>query len=170
MFRRRISQRRILREPSQYPTINFTVEVEQKKNPFLDVCFQRQDHKFEFNIHRKPASTNRYINQSSFHPYQHKAAVFHAMAHRLTQIPMQPRNYHAERKNIFKIGTMNGYNETFVRSIIEKHERNKRQLECSTMFQHLNRRKYFQGKTPYLTIQNYQKTSVNRLNNKTFEW
>jgi hypothetical protein len=63
----------------------------------------RADH-FQFSLYRKSIATNLYMNQSSFHPCRLKVTAFHALAHRLTHVPMHPETYHAERYKIFKIG------------------------------------------------------------------
>jgi inner membrane protein involved in colicin E2 resistance len=65
------------------------------------------------------------------------------MAHRLAHIPMQPVSYQEERDYILKIGPLNGCNETFVKQIIEKHERKKREISCSTMFMTSEHKKVF---------------------------
>jgi hypothetical protein len=65
---------------SQYRTVKFTVQEEcNEKLPFLNVSVRHQ-----MDICRKPTATNRYINASSYHPFPHKAVVFHLMAYRLT--------------------------------------------------------------------------------------
>jgi hypothetical protein len=55
------------------------------------------------------------------------------MANRLINVPMTEKDYQTEKNNIIQIGQLNGYNETFTKHIIEKHERRKYHNSFSTM-------------------------------------
>jgi hypothetical protein len=117
---------------SQHNTIKFTVEEERDQMlPFLDINVKRNSDSFEFSIYRKPTNTNLYIKSTSFQTPAEKAAAFHSMAHRLTNVPMSPKDYEKERENIVNIRLLNGYNRKFTDDIIKKHERRKCFQNCS---------------------------------------
>jgi hypothetical protein len=122
---------------SQNNTIKFNIEEEcDQKLAFLDICVGRKSNAFKFTIHRKPRSTNRYLKLSSFHVLSQKSAAFFSTANsnRLINVPMTEKDYQTEKNNIIQFGQLNGYNETFTKNIIEKHERRKYHNSFSTMF------------------------------------
>jgi Reverse transcriptase (RNA-dependent DNA polymerase) len=105
---------------SQHNTIKFTVEEERDQMlQFLDINVRRNSDSFEFSIYRKPTNTNLYIKSTSFQAPAQKAAAFHSMAHRLTNVPMSPKDYEKERENVVNIGLLNGYNRKFTDDIDE---------------------------------------------------
>jgi hypothetical protein len=63
-----------------------------------------------------------------------KSVAFLSMAKRLINVAMTQKDYQTEKNNIIQIGQLNGYNETFTKNIIEKHERRKYHNSYSKMF------------------------------------
>jgi hypothetical protein len=78
----------------QNPSIKFTCKEEVDGSlPFLDVRVTRRDSRLEFEVYRKPASTQRCIPITSCHPMEHKMAAFHYMMHRAWNFPFSRENF-----------------------------------------------------------------------------
>lgn len=122
----------------QHPSIKFTYEVEEGGSlPFLDLKIHHQeDHTLRFSIYRKPTSTDRYIMNESFHHGSHKQAAFHAMIHRLLNIPLDREAFDEEKNRIHSIAAMNGYKKNFIDKIL-KHHLEKRERGNMTTLQPL---------------------------------
>jgi len=98
------------------------MEVEEQGSiNFLDLTIRRIDTALSFKIFRKPTHTDALIPASSFHPPSHKAAAFHAMAHRIFNVPMDFEDFKKEEDTIYQIGKNNGYDEDYIRRILRKH-------------------------------------------------
>ena len=109
---------------SQYPTIKFTYEMETDSHlPFLDVKVIRMNNHLEFGIYRKSTNTMRFITADSHHNGSHKKAAFHSLAHRLYNIPLPTNEFEKELKYIKEAARMNGYKDTFINRILDKHKR-----------------------------------------------
>ncbi|XP_055522791.1 uncharacterized protein LOC129716972 [Wyeomyia smithii] len=124
---------------SKHASINFTVEKEKdKKLPFLDLLItKKEDGTLKFGIYRKPTSTDRYITVDSNHFGAQKQSAFHAMAHRLFNIPSEKDEFEAEKDRIYKAAEENGFNRILVQKILRKHERK----NTDKMQPHFNRKK-----------------------------
>jgi hypothetical protein len=96
---------------------------QNNKLPFLDVMIERRNNRLEFDVYRKPASTNRYITADYHHPQNQKDAAFHSMAHRLCSFQLSDENYKKERLKIITIGQQNEHSRQRIEKIISKHER-----------------------------------------------
>ncbi|XP_055633989.1 uncharacterized protein LOC129774296 [Toxorhynchites rutilus septentrionalis] len=83
--------------------------------------------------YRKPTSTDRYITSDFNYFGAQKQAAFRSMSHRHFQIPMEKREFEAERKKIHEAAFLNGYNEGFMNNILRKHERKKHRLNATTL-------------------------------------
>lgn len=124
-----IVKRNMLRETldrlnSFYPSIQFTMEVEENGSiPFLDLRIMRSGEKLEFSIYRKPTDSQMLINANSFHHESHKHAAFHSMIHRLLNVPMSPENFNVEWKYIQETAAINGYDPKVIKRIFMKHKR-----------------------------------------------
>ena len=88
---------------------------------FLDVTTYKRNNLLSFKIYRKPTTTDITIHASSNHPYTHKMATFNALAHRLTNIPMDIEDYNDEINIIKHIAIVNGYNSKIIDKIKYKH-------------------------------------------------
>jgi len=85
---------------SQYASIKFTVEVElDSKLPFLDILVSRNNGSLDFDIYRKPTQVDRFIDNSSFHPKEHKLAAFNSMIHRMLNFPLSKSNLLKENQS-----------------------------------------------------------------------
>lgn len=114
--------------------VKFTVERQvDNKLPFLNTMCEIVDGRIEIDIYRKPSSTMRSITSDSFHDYRHKMATYHAMAHFMVSIPLTEERAKKETEKMVEIGRVNGYRETTILSIIEKHKRKKQQDSISTL-------------------------------------
>jgi hypothetical protein len=66
--------------------LQFTLgkEVKNRTN-YLDVTIYRKPAKFTFSIYHKPTTTSTIIHRTSYHPTEHKAAVFNFLYNRVNQ-------------------------------------------------------------------------------------
>lgn len=48
--------------------IKFALEEEDNVTHFLDLTLTKNNHKLEYNIYRKPTTTNQNIHSTSHHP------------------------------------------------------------------------------------------------------
>lgn len=118
---------------NRYTSINFTYEIENNKTlHFLDLSLIRKDNGIEFDIYRKPSNTSRYITSDSFCPTSHKLAAFHSMVYRLINIPLSIQNYKKEIETIKEYARINGYKESIIDKLVQKHEKQKRNKELTT--------------------------------------
>ena len=85
---------------SQYPSIEFTLEIEVSRVNFLDPTIYEKDGLIEFGIYRKDTATDVTVYGSSFCLMAHKVAAFNSLTHRLTQIPLSRSAYHKELMTI----------------------------------------------------------------------
>jgi hypothetical protein len=98
-----------------HPKLNFTAEYEQDNRlHFLDVTITKKDNRHNFNIYRKPTTTDTLIHNSSNHPTQHKHAAFRSMLHRLKCIPLSAEDSNTELNTIKYMAHTNGYKPELV--------------------------------------------------------
>lgn len=115
--------------------IRFTVERQADgKLPFLNVMCEIVDGKIEVDVYRKPTNTKRLITSDSFHDMKHKMAAYHAMAHFMMSIPLNNQKIEKETNKIIEIGRVNGFKESAILKIINKHKEKKRLSEISTFY------------------------------------
>lgn len=120
---------------NQFQSIKFTIELEINKSiPFLDLLLTRKNNKIDFAIHHKQTSTKRTITNDSHCAFQHKMAAFHSSVHRLCKIPLSIKNYKKEYEYIKEVATINGYKPTDIDVLINKHSKNIRRENLSTLF------------------------------------
>lgn len=121
---------------SQHPNVQFTYENEKdKKLAFLDTMVIRTDDgSLEFEVYRKPCTTERRIVYDSVQYIKHKMAAYHSMSHRMVNLPLKEEAYMKERETILRIGQKNGYKRNSIDRIIRKHERKKELLNYSTFY------------------------------------
>lgn len=115
--------RRFLKKLNEYhPNIKFTIEEEQNgKLPFLDVLVLRnEDNVVEFDVYRKPSSTDRYITRNSQHSQAHKIASFHSMVHRLVNLPLTEEKFQLEEERIKQAAITNGFPKQLITKLIRK--------------------------------------------------
>lgn len=111
---------------SVHPNIKFTHETEENKQlAFLDLKLDRAENNIRYNIFRKSTTTDRFIPSDSHHCHSHKQAAFHAMIHRLVNIPLSPDYYREEENKIKQIARVNGYSSKMIDNLIKSHTRKK---------------------------------------------
>ncbi|XP_044752692.1 uncharacterized protein LOC123312368 isoform X1 [Coccinella septempunctata] len=107
---------------SLHPSIKFTCELEvNDRLPFLDLIIERDNCSLNFDIFRKPTTTDSVIPFTSNHPYSQKFSSFHSMFHRLFNIPLSPSNFQKELSIIRQIAEGNGYPERAIERIYRRH-------------------------------------------------
>ena len=108
---------------AQDDSIEFTYEEENEGQlPFLDVLLTRTERKIQFNIYRKPTSTDNYIKNSGFNPKSHKLAAFRSMVDRLHDIPLSEDDFKNEKERIFEIAEKNGFQRKSIDFLIRKKQ------------------------------------------------
>lgn len=115
--------------------IRFTIERQvDGKLPFLNVMCDIVDGKIEIDVYRKPCKTMRLITNDSFHDMKHKMAAYHSMAHYMMSIPLSDHKIEKETNKILEIGRVNGFKESAILDIIDKHKEKKQRSEMSTLY------------------------------------
>ena len=104
-------------------SINFTVKI-QKDNrlPFLDLLLENSEGKIQFNIYRKPTSTDGYINSLAYNPWSHKTAAFRSLVDRLFNVPLKKDDFETEKHKIYEVATKNGFHRDVIDQLIRKKE------------------------------------------------
>jgi len=92
------------------------------KLPFLDMLICRENGSLSFDIYRKPTNVNRFIDNSSFHPVQHKIAAFNSMIHRMLSFPLSKPNLNKEICHIKHVATLNGFATSIIDNLIRKQK------------------------------------------------
>lgn len=119
---------------SFHPNIKFTMEEENGgRLPFLDVLAVRNENdEIEFDVYRKPTTTERYITADSQHPLEHKLAAFHSMIHRLVNLPLSDERFDTEKQYILRVAQVNGFSEGMIENLIRKKTNRVYQLQNTT--------------------------------------
>ena len=151
--------------------MQFTLKIEKEnKLNFLDFSLTKNvdEKKFEFDIYRKPTTTDLVIPADSHHPRPQKMASFNAFVHRLLTIPLSDENFKKEVNTIKHIATSNGYNSSIVKKLINKHQSHKNDNNNNT-----TGTKYVSATygnfTPYILVNTLKKCNINvgfKTNNK----
>ncbi|KAK9496972.1 hypothetical protein O3M35_012832 [Rhynocoris fuscipes] len=103
-----------------HPNITFTSESEENgRINFLDLTLIRNNSRIEFDIYRKPTTTDITIHSTSLHPTQHKMASFRHMTNRLKTIPLNKENYERELQTIYNIAENNGYKKHTIDNLLK---------------------------------------------------
>lgn len=120
----------------QAPTIKFTIERENEngKLAFLDLELLKINNKIDISVYRKPTNTKRYITSDSHCPIQQKMAAFHSLVYRLCNLPLSPQNFINELQYIKSVAEINGYDPTNIDFLVNKHSRNIRLNNLTTLF------------------------------------
>lgn len=117
-----------------HPSIQFTHEIENLGQlPFLDILVKKTENKFQFQIYRKPTSTDRYIPSTSHHCFEQKMAAFNSMVYRLLNVPLCVEEKSKEEKRILDIASKNGYSGFLIKNIIKKQKKHKRLKDLTTL-------------------------------------
>ncbi|KAK5650241.1 hypothetical protein RI129_001270 [Pyrocoelia pectoralis] len=101
--------------------IKFTLETENNNSiNFLDLTITRNTNNIEYDIYRKPTTTDVIIPFHSFHAPQIKSAAFNFLFNRLLTIPLSSVKYEKELNLIFQIGKNNNYPTDYIQHIYHK--------------------------------------------------
>lgn len=127
---------------TKYKTIKFTPQVEENGQiSFLDLTLKRkQNGEISFNVYRKPTNTMRFITKDSYCPPQHKMAAFHSMIYRLCKLPLSVSDFMSELKYIKTVANVNGYSESEIDTLVQKHSNKMRNMNLSTFFDGVSNR------------------------------
>ena len=100
----------------QKADIQFTKEIEENsKIPFLDRLVTRDNNKLETTIYRKPAHTDRLLDQSLYNPTSHKATAIRTLTRRVQLVCDSPDSLQDETDYLNNVFSKNNYNTDFVR-------------------------------------------------------
>jgi hypothetical protein len=93
--------------------LQFTMEHETDKQiNFLDVTIHRQQNNFEFDIYRKPTTTNHIIPKDLCHPPEHKLSAIRFLTNRMKKYPLSDPKKEKEYNTIQHILQANQYDHT----------------------------------------------------------
>ena len=73
-------------------------------------------------VHRKATHTDKYLSFDSHNPKQHKATVVKTLFDRADKIPNTIQEKIAEKQNVRKALSVNGYTSAFINSVAIKPE------------------------------------------------
>lgn len=114
--------------------IRFTIERQSNgRLAFLNTMCEIVGGKISVDVYRKPTYTMRQITSDSYHDVKHKMATYNSMAHFMMSLPLSEENIEIETRKILDIGLVNGYKESAIEKIIEKHKQKKRWQLMSTL-------------------------------------
>ncbi|CAB3991012.1 Cationic trypsin-3, partial [Paramuricea clavata] len=99
----------------QNPSLQFTMEPEKDgKIAFLDCMITRDGNSLQASIYRKPTSTSRLLDNSSYHPTSHKSATIATLVKRAHAVCSSSETFEDELQHLDKIFTINRYSKPFV--------------------------------------------------------
>ena len=101
--------------------IQFTMEIQcEGKLNFLDLQLSTNEGSIQYNIYRKPTTTDAIIPNNSKQSITIKHAALRSLVHRLEIIPMSVTNYNQELDTIIQIAINNGYTRELVLKMVKK--------------------------------------------------
>ena len=104
-----------------HPNIKFTNEIETDGIiPFLDLQIIRSENKLQFDIFRKPTTTDNIIPYQSAHPMNLKLSAFHSLFLRLLSIPLTHNAYNTDLYTIRTIAKNNGFPDSVIENLYQK--------------------------------------------------
>ena len=105
----------------QNPSIQFTMEPEKDGTiAFLDCLVTRSGNSVQTSVYRKPTSTDRLLDNSSYHPASHKSSTIKTLVKRAHMICSSSDNLESELKHLNDVFDVNNYPKPFVKSVIEQ--------------------------------------------------
>ena len=105
----------------QNPSIQFTIEPEKNgKIAFLDCLITRSGNTVQTSVYRKPTSTDRLLDNSSYHPASHKSATIKTLIKRARVICSSNKELEAELRHLDEVFDLNSYPKPFVNSVTEQ--------------------------------------------------
>ncbi|CAB4042700.1 Hypothetical predicted protein, partial [Paramuricea clavata] len=98
----------------QNPSIQFTIEPEKNGQlAFLDCLVTRSGNTIRTSVYRKPTSTDRLLDDSSYHPASHKSATIKTLVKRAHVISSSNEDLEAELKHLNEVFDVNNYSKPF---------------------------------------------------------
>jgi hypothetical protein len=98
--------------------LQFTAEFETEQQlNFLDLSICRGQEQFEFDIFRKPTTTDHIIPSDSCHPIEHKLCAIRFLHNRMNTYPITDTHKKTERNTIRQILSANRYNDTIMNTV-----------------------------------------------------
>ena len=105
----------------QNPSVQFTMEPEKDGTiAFLDCLVTRSGNSVQTGVYRKPTSTDRLLDNSSYHPASHKSSTIKTLVKRAHMICSSSDNLESELKHLNDVFDVNNYPKPFVESVIEQ--------------------------------------------------
>ena len=102
------------------PQLTFTIETEKDNQiNFLDFTIRKRDHEMNFNIYRKPTTTDT-IQYDSCHPPEQKFAAIRYLTHRLMNYHVSITNKEKEYRTIQQILHKSNFQTHQLNNIISK--------------------------------------------------
>ena len=100
----------------QNADIQFTKEIEEDgKLSFLDCLVSRDNKELRTAVYRKPTSTYRLLDKSSYNPTSHKATTIKTLTRRAQLVCDTPDSLRDENKYLERVFHKNDYNTDFIR-------------------------------------------------------
>ena len=119
------------------PTLKLTMEYEcNNAINFLDISIHKGTDKFNFNIYRKPTTTDTIIPHDSCHPPQHKYATVKYFINRMNNYHLNAQQKEQEINTIKQILENNNFNNLNFNSMITKQHKNYNKTEPNTKPDH----------------------------------
>ena len=107
----------------QNSSLQFTMEPEKDgKIAFLDCMITRDGNSLRTSVYRKPTSTSRLLDNSSYHPTSHKSTTIATLVKRAHAVCSSSETLEDELQHLDNVFTINKYSKPFVNSVI-KHSR-----------------------------------------------
>ena len=147
------------------PTLKFTMENEcNNAINFLDINIHKGIDKFNFNIYRKPTTTDTIIPQDSCHPLQHKYATINYFINRMNNYHLNTQRKEQEINTVKQILVNNNFNNIKFNSMINKQHKNCNKTEPNNKPDH-NKHKWvtftYIGKETYTITKLFNKLPIN---------
>ena len=103
---------------SWHKNLNFTVEVGNKKIPFLDIDINVENSCLETEVYRKPTNTNLLLNYEANVPKQWKRGLVQTLLHRAYNVCSNWIKFDKEVDKLVNILRLNGYPKSFVLNLV----------------------------------------------------
>ena len=103
---------------SWHKNMNFTVEVGDKKIPFLDIDINVENAILETEVYRKPTNTNLLLNFDSCVPKQWKRGLVQTLLNRAYNVCSNWIKFNTEVDKLVDILRQNGYPTSFVLNLV----------------------------------------------------
>jgi hypothetical protein len=84
-----------------HPKLKFTIEQQtQNRLNYLDLTIKKNRNKLNFEIYRKPTTTDLILHNNSCHPYEHKESAINYLYNRMNTYKITEENKNKEEEII----------------------------------------------------------------------